>query len=870
MNKTYIIDGNSLLFRSFYAMYRPGAQVLTSSSGIPTNAIFSFRNMMKKLKEKLDEDDRMIVCFDTGKETFRAKEFDKYKKNRKPIDPLLKQQLPISRELLDAMNITHCELEGYEGDDLAGSLAKYASKKNDDVYIFTSDKDFLQLLEENITVEFLRKGLSDIQVFTPDNMYEQLGYRHDQVIDYKGLVGDPSDNIPGIKGVGHKTATKLLDQFGNLEGIFEGIKDSKTKTNLNIIQNKEDAIFCRHIATIKTDLDVEKIYEKGKVRPCDFDTLLAFYQKYDLNKFARELNKKKQEQMALDFEDEKDQAFNNFDLPSYRGYKKVDKVDQIEFEPNSIIVYNSDANYHRGSVLGFFLSDGKDVCYIEKDKADEDSSFKTLLNSGKIKNTYDLKGLIVSLDKIKWEEIKSIDFDLEIATYLLDANVGQTLEECLEYYLQDVSEYTTDEKLAFLCFFCSQNREEVLSRLKKNKESELYFKLELPLTKVLAKMEIEGFPLDKVSLEQINKEYQSRLEEIKNSIFTMIGEEINLNSPKQVSQLIYDKLKLKKKGKTNSTSISVLKSIEDRHPVIPLIMQYRKYSKIVSSYTDALGRYIYQDGKIHAIFNQALTATGRLSMSEPNLQNISMKDEDGKQIRKAFFYPDEQYRFLSLDYSQIELRVLASAAGSKELIDVFNNNFDIHTSTASKVFGVEPEQVTSSMRSKAKTVNFGIVYGVSPWGLSEQIRVSPNEAGQIINSFYNSYSGLKEFERETIRKAHEDGFVKTILNRRRYFANIDSENQHIRAFNERAAVNSVIQGSAADLIKVAMIQIDDLLKDYKTKMVLQIHDELIFKVPKDEENIIKEKIEKIMEHCIELNCALKVEGSFGRTWFDCK
>ncbi|MFA6796721.1 MAG: DNA polymerase I [Bacilli bacterium] len=870
MNITYVIDGNSLLFRSFYAMYRPGTQVLTSASGVPINAIYSFRNMMKKLKGQLTEDDRMIVCFDTGRETFRAKEFLKYKKNRKPIDPLLKEQLPISRELLDAMNIPHCELEGYEGDDLAGSLAKYAARKGDKVYVFTSDKDFLQLLEENITVEFLRKGLSDIQVFTPDNMYEQLGYRHDQVIDYKGLVGDPSDNIPGIRGVGHKTATKLLDQFGHLEGIFEGIKDSKTKTNLNILENKEDALFCRHIATILTDIDVSEIYEKGKVQPYDFEKLLAFYQKYNLNKFARELTKAHQQQIALNFEDDKNESFNNNAKPNYPGFEEIDSFEGSDFHPDSIIAYNSDSNFHKGKMLGFFLSDGNKVKFISIDSALKDEAFLKLLSSDKIKKTYDLKGLIVSLNKLKLVGAQAITFDLKISTYLLDANVGQTKEECMEYYLQDITEYSEPEKLAYICFFTSQNSEEVISRLKDNDEYELYSDLELPLTKVLAQMEIEGFPLERSSLEEINREYQERLDSIKRSIFEIIGEEINLNSPKQVSQLIYDKLKLKKRGKTNSTSISVLNAIADRHPVIPLIIQYRKYSKIVSGYTDALGKYIYEDGKIHAIFNQALTATGRLSMSEPNLQNISMRDEDGKQIRKAFFYKDKKYKFLSLDYSQIELRVLASVADSKELIEVFNNNVDIHTATASKIFGVSPSQVTPSMRSKAKTVNFGIVYGVSPWGLSEQIRVSPTEAGQIIESFYSSYPGLREFEKETIASAHRNGYVKTILNRRRYLENIDSSNHNIRAFNERAAVNSVIQGSAADLIKVAMIQIDEMLKKYKTKMVLQIHDELIFKVPEDEESFIKEKVRKIMENCLKLKCSLKVEGSFGYTWFDCK
>jgi len=826
--------------------------------------------MMKKLKSELTLDDKMIVCFDTGKQTFRSKEFEAYKKNRKPIDPQLKSQIPLSRDLLDAMGIVHCELEGYEGDDLAGSLAKYAAKQGDEVHLYTSDKDFLQLLEDHITVDFLRRGLSEIQVFTPDNMYEQLGYRHDQVIDYKGLVGDPSDNIPGVKGIGHKTATKLLDQFGHLEGIFEGIVDSKAKSSKNILEHKKDALFCREIATILTNLDVKDIYEKGKVQPYDYDKVLEFYKTYELKKFIKEVEAEKSNQIALDFEDEKSAAFNSDENSKFKKSKTVKSVSELSFKPDSMIVYNSDTNYHKGKVIGFYFSDGEKVVFISKEDALADSSFSKLLASKKIKVTYDYKGLIVALKRLKLPECNSIEFDLQIATYLLDANVGSTKEDCMEYYIQDITNYSEEERFAYLCFFASLQREEVISRLKENDEYKLFTDLELPLAKVLAGMENEGFPLDKKSLEDINKEYQDRLNSIKEEIFGLIGCEINLNSPKQVGELIYDKLKLKKKGRTNSTSISVLNKIIDRHPVVPLIIQYRKYAKIVSSYTDALGRYIYSDGKIHAIFNQALTATGRLSMSEPNLQNISMKDEDGKQIRKAFFYPNKEYKFLSLDYSQIELRMLASIANIKELIEVFNSKADIHTSTAARVFHIEEDQVTHAMRSKAKAVNFGIVYGISSWGLAEQIKVSPAEANEIIQSFYSSYPGLKEFEDQTIRDAHENGYVKTILNRRRYLTGIDSDNHNIRAFSERAAVNSVIQGSSADLIKVAMVKIDELLKDYKTKMILQIHDELIFKVPADEEGTIKDKIQDIMENCLPQKCELIAEGSYGYTWFDCK
>jgi DNA polymerase-1 len=886
MRKTYVIDGNSLLFRSFYALFRPGQPVMTSSKGIPTNALFAFRNMMKKIKSKLGPDDKMIVCFDTGKKSFRAAKLESYKMNRKPLDPLLKAQIPLSRNLLDAMNIFHCEMEGFEGDDLVGSLSKYASELGDDVVLFTSDKDFLQLLNmPNIKVDFLRKGLSDIQVFTKDNIKGQMGIQSDQVIDYKGLAGDPSDNIPGIKGVGGKTALKLLDEYGHLEQIFKGLEDNKSKTAQNILANKEAAIFCRDIATIKTDIDVENFYKEGGVKPADKDKLLAFYNEYDFTKFANELQSEEQEEMSLfslegKNNDKKEVAQSDVSISptleklkadlGYIDYINVSCFKDLGFVPLSIIVDNSDTNYHKGEVKGFFFSDGKQSAFISKQEAIADEDFKTWLASVNYKLTYDLKGLDVALDRLGLGRIYNAGFDLLIATYLLDENIGQTIKDCLKYYKKDVSSLKDDERYAFLAQFVASNFSSVIDSLKKDDEYDLFKDLEMPLTLVLTDMEIEGFPLNKKALDAINLEYQRRLTEISNKIHDLVGHDINLNSPQQISSLIYDELKLKKKGRTASSDIKVLNAIADRHPVVPLIILYRKYQKIVSSYTDALGRYIFPDGKVHAIYNQALTSTGRLSMSEPNLQNISIRDEDGKEIRKAFFYQDKNYKFLSLDYSQVELRVLASIADIKELQDIFNSDLDIHSSTASKVFNVPLDKVTPMMRRKAKAVNFGIVYGISPWGLSEQIHVPNDEAARIIASFYASYPGLKEYEDKTIRFAHDNGYVTTLLNRRRYLEGIDSPNRNIQSFSERAAVNATIQGSAADLIKEAMVKIQTLLKDYQTKMVLQIHDELIFKVPENEMNIIKDKIADIMIHALPLKCVLKVDGSYGDTWFDCK
>jgi len=867
MSKIYIIDGNSLLFRAFYATFRPDKDVMRNKEGIPTNAIFLYQKMLTQIKDELSYEDKIVVCFDTGRKSFRTKELESYKLNRKPIEPTLKSQLPLAREMLDYMGILHIEQEGYEGDDLAGSLTYYSLKQGDDVTLYTSDKDFLQLLvDDKVKIRFLRKGLSEVQEFTKNNIFSIMGYQANQVVDYKGLVGDPSDNIPGIKGVGEKTACKLLSKYPHLEDIFEGLTNDNSKTSKLILENKDTALFCRKIATILTDLDVSSYYNLSKVKDGDNDKLLDFYKKYDLNVAYKQLKTKINSEMSL---------FNMDDfVKEDDNYKKeVIKVSSVKDLMNysSIIVYNSSTNFHEGEVLGFYLSNGNKVCFISAEDAKKDTYFLEYLDSNLNKMTYDLKGLNICLNKLELPFIKNCEFDLLIATYLIHQNVKQDKYSCLSFYSQDLSDLSIEELDAYLAFIIPSLKDKVISHLKENEEYDLYKDVEMPLEDVLTEMEIEGFPLDKDTLQVININFQNKLDNIIEQINSLIGYKINLNSPKQVGALIYDELKLKKKSRNNSTSIDVLLKLYDTHPVIPLIIEYRKYQKLVSSYTSSLGRYIQNDGKIHAIFNQALTQTGRLSMSEPNLQNISIKDEESKEIRKAFFYKDYKYKFLSLDYSQIELRVLASLANLKDMIEVFNQGIDIHKATASKIFNVSLDEVTSSMRRKAKAVNFGIVYGISNWGLAEQINVTANEAKDIIESFYNSYPGLKQFETNIIEYAKDKGYVKTILNRRRYIQELNSDSYVNKEFGQRAAVNTVIQGSAADLIKIAMIKIQKVLKEkYETRMILQIHDELIFKVPDNEVGIIENVIKPLMENAINFECKLIVEGSFGKTWYDCK
>lgn len=875
MPKTYIIDGNSLLFRSFYALFRPGEELMHSQDGTPTNAIYSFHNMMKTIKSKLTSADKMIVCFDTDSKTFRSKELETYKKNRKPLEPQLAVQMPIARKLLEAMGIFFYELPGYEGDDVAGSLAKYGSKLGDEIILFTSDKDFLQLLDENIKVNFLRKGLSEIEVFTKDNIYEKLGFRADQVTDYKGLVGDASDNFKGIPGIGDKTAVKLLNLHDNLEGIIEAMKSETSKTAKNIVEHAEEGRFCKHIATIITDIDgIEDVYAKGQIKDFDYKTLKAFFNQYDLIKFSKQLDeemkRREGEQMSLDFDSERAESYDNF------GFAKKSS-DDIQVKPitsvkglkiKSIVSSHQGSNDFKGEIQDFYLCDGSTVYSLSLEDAKNDTAFKELLTSDEKKSTYDYKNLIVVCSRLGLPRPLNFDFDLLLATYLIDPDTESEPNAVISCYgtmTSSLSPYVCLAKLS-----CDLH-DEVTKELKAQEEYELLTEVEIPLTEVLADMEIEGFPIDLETLEEINKVFKTKLAKIKQDIFGIVGHEFNLNSPNQVATVLYDELEIPvSKSAKRSTSFEVLKSIKHLNPVVSFIIEYRKTNKSITSYTEALPQHVYEDGKLHAMFNQALTTTGRLSMSEPNMQNISIRNEEAKVIRKAFFYPNKEYYILSLDYSQIELRMIASLANIDDLIKAFNEDEDVHNITASACFHVPVSEVTHSMRSKAKAVNFGIVYGISTYGLSEQLEIPVGEAKEIMTSFHNHFKGLEEYNTKVLEFANQHEYVKTIANRRRYLKDIHSSNHTLREFSKRAAINATVQGSAADLIKVAMIRIADMLKDYKTKMVLQIHDELIFKVPKDELDIITKKIKDIMENAMKLKCRLKVEGSAAFVWYDAK
>lgn len=882
MSKTYVVDGNSLLFRAYYSTSH-GQGPMTNKDGIPTNAIFAFHNLMKAIKEHVSNGDRLFVAFDTDKPTFRKKEFEEYKAQRKKIDDALLAQIPISRELLDSMDIYHQEKEGYEADDLCGSMARLAHEKGDDVVLVSSDRDFLQLLDigKNVKILIPVTGLSKTLEYTKDNLKDSdYGLNPDQVTDYKSLAGDSSDNYKGIPGIGTKTAKSLLETYGHLENILEAARNDggKTKALSKILAGEKEAIFFKKLATIDTSLDMKEDYDKSLYRPYQEAKLAAFYLKYQFNAFLKKIDKMKDmvkenkegEQMTLEDAFQESQTvqgeLKDNSILKKREIVEIKSLNEIHGDILGLTYESDGENENIANLLGFALIDAEKVYHLPIEMAKKDKSFQDYLVSEKKKTVYDLKALDVLLYRNGFPFVENVDFDLLIATYLINTDCGQKVEELFFSYglVLDKEKPVYSQTLSLSVDLKNQ----VLSDIEKNGEATLFNEIELPLSEVLSRMEIEGMPMDLDTLKEIDVDYTKRLEDIRSRICTMAGKEFNINSPKKVEEVLFTDLGLTRNKGEKGSGIDVLNAHLEDHPIVPLIIEYRLYSKLVSGYTTALPKHLGKDGKIHAIYNQALTATGRLSMSEPNLQNISIRNEEGKTIRKAFFYPDKKTYLLSLDYSQIELRVLAHVGKIKSLVEIFKEGEDIHKATASRVFKVPLSEVTGEMRRRAKAVNFGIVYGISAHGLAQQLDIPRKEAQELIDSFKAVFPEIDTFETNTIEMARKHGYVETIFHRRRYLPNINASNRPLRAFSERASVNTVIQGSAADLMKVSMIKIANLLKNYKTRIVLQIHDELIFKVPEEELEIIKPLLTKTMEEAVRLDVPLKVDGTAARTWYE--
>lgn len=874
--KIVIIDGNSLMNRAFYAL-----PPLTNSRGIHTNAVYGFTTMLFKIIND-EKPDYVVSAFDRKAPTFRHKEYAEYKAGRKKTPPELVSQFPIVKDMLDAFRIGIYEIDGYEADDIIGTVAKKCEVEMD-VVIYTGDKDALQLISASTKVAITRKGITEIDLYDENAMFEKYEVTPCQFIDIKGLMGDSSDNIPGVPGIGEKTAVKLIKEFKSVEGVIENIEKIQSRKVHDLIEEYAmQALFCKKLATIVTDVPVEFELGKIKIKEPDSERLIVLFKDLEFKSLAERIPNQGAAQKELEIG--KYSAAGMNDISNFIDIIKSQDIISIIFDIKGTDFNNTD-------IKGIGISwDGMNAVYLPPDH-EIISSLKNILeneNIGKI--CHNAKDAYVSLYK-HGVDLKGLAFDTAIASYLL--NPSENTYKIDELAGRYAGERMPNEKEVLEVFKEKQDREilnnylcsqsvsiyklyNILkSQLEENGMLDLYHNVEHPLIEVLASMEIEGFMVDRSMLMELSSEFGLEIDRLTGEIYNLSGEEFNINSPKQLGNILFEKLKLPviKKTKTGySTDAEVLEKLAPQHEIVEKILEFRQVMKLKSTYVDGLLNIVGKDNKIHSSFNQTVTATGRISSTEPNLQNIPVKLEMGRRIRKVFVPSSDNNIILSADYSQIELRVLAHIADDINLIDAFYNKLDIHRKTASEVFNVPVNEVTPLMRSRAKAVNFGIVYGISEYGLSRDLKISRNEAKSYIDSYLEKYSGVKKYMEEIVTQAKLKGYVTTVLNRRRYIPEISSTNFTVRSLGERFAMNTPIQGSAADIIKIAMIRVYKRLREekLKSKLILQVHDELILEVSKDEIDIVKNIVKECMEDAMKLNVPLEVDINTGNNWFDAK
>ncbi len=878
-----LIDGNSIANRAFYAL-----PLLSTSTGLHTNAVLGFTTMLLKVIEEM-KPTHIMVAFDAGKVVFRHSEYADYKGGRAKTPPELSEQFPLIRELLDAFSIQRFELEGYEADDIIGTLTKRADEQAWKTTVITGDKDMLQLVSEHVSVALTRKGVSEIELYTPQEIQDKYGLAPLQIIDLKGLMGDTSDNIPGVPGVGEKTALKLLHEYGSVEEVLANVdRVSGKKLQENLRENVDKAKMSKELATILREAPVELDVQETGYDGYDGALLSEFFKRMEFKSLLSKIK------VDAPVEGE-GQAANatpfHFEVVTEESAAKfAEKLTS----PMAFYVEMDGDNYHHAPIIGFGLSADDVNLYVPWDQAKEWKAFSQWLeDSTKEKWTFDGKRDTVGL---AWhdQDIKGIGFDVYLASYLLNATESNpTLDSIASQYAQvrvrpDDEVYgkgakrllpeedVISEHVAHKAAAIWQSVPVLREQLAENKMNELLNDLEAPLSMVLALMEKQGIKVNRDRLAQMGVDLDAKLEGLTKQIYELAGQTFNINSPKQLGEILFDVLDLPvlKKTKTGpSTSADVLEKLAPYHPIIDAILTFRQLGKLRSTYIEGLTKEINsKSSKVHTLYNQATTATGRLSSTEPNLQNIPIRMEEGRKIREAFIPSEEGWYMLAADYSQIELRILAHISGDENLIDAFQKGMDIHTRTAMDVFGVEEGEVTSLMRRQAKAVNFGIVYGISDYGLSQNLNITRKEAGDFIERYFSVFSGVKLWMEEIVKQAKQDGFVTTLLNRRRYLPDIRSSNFNLRSFAERTAMNTPIQGTAADVIKLAMIRMQDSLqeKGLKSRMLLQVHDELVFEVPQDELEMMKQLVPEVMESALKLDVPLKVDVSFGHTWYEAK
>ena len=845
MKKVVLVDGNNLMFRSYFATLYSGS-TLRNKKGFPTNAIYGFVNMINKI---ISEEKPMYiaVAFDIGK-TFRHEKYDYYKGKRDNTPDELKEQFPIAKQILTAMNIKYFELQGYEADDIIGTFSKKCEQDDDfKALIVSSDKDLLQLITDQTEVKLLKT--KDYIRMDYKAFYDTYGIEPIKMIDLKALMGDASDNIPGVKGIGEKTALKLLTTYGSLSSIYEHIDEIKGSVKDKLIQNKDNAYMSYDIATIYKDVPLNVELEELAYIPKDKNELYKIYNELEFYSLIKESNNKEENS-------------NNTENINYINKSKQEINDDII----SLYIDLDNNNYHNANILGFAIYNNSVSSYIPYTK-DTDLSF---LNK-KI-YTYDYKRLYVSLKKNNLT-IPTCLFDTMIGAYLVNYNIKDDISYLAKQMGYEIDNSSKENSEINKAKFVYDTYNTLMDMMQKENVMTLYNDIEFPLVTVLAKMEMNGIKVEKEVLFEMKDEILKRIEEVSQIIYNMAGVEFNISSPKQLGDILFEKLGLPhaKKNKTGySTDISVLEKLRD-YPIVEYIIEYRTLYKLYTTYIEGILNSISSDGKIHTIYTQTVARTGRLSSIEPNLQNIPIRYELGRLIRKAFV-PLDNSILMSCDYSQIELRVFAHLSKVPELVMAFVNDMDIHTKTAMDIFHVKEEEVTKDMRRKAKAVNFGILYGISSYGLSEDLNIKPKEAKEFINKYFETYPGVKEYMDKEIEEAKKNGYVKTIMNRKRIIEELHSTNHVVRSMGERMALNTPIQGSSADILKMAMIKIDKYFEDnnIKSTMLLQVHDELIFNVIKEEEEEVRKIVSNIMENIIKLDVPLKVSIEEGNNWYEAK
>lgn len=856
-NRVILIDGNNLLFRSYYATAYTG-NMMKNSKGFPTNALLGFVNMLNKIINE-EQPTYIAVAFDKGK-TFRHDSYDAYKEGRIEMPDELRVQFGVAKTILDNMGIRYFEVDGYEADDIVGTFSQMITNTNDyQGIIISSDKDLLQLINDKIEVKLLKT--QDYIRMDKSSFVDTYGIEPIKIIDLKGLQGDASDNIPGVKGVGEKTALKLLQEYNSVENIYVNIDKISGKLKEKLLAEKDNAFMSKQLATIYKEVPLNTKLEDIKYTGPVINELIKTYEELEFYSLIKNIKGKEPR--------------------TINDVKIISDIDDIRIE-GEVAVYLEvlGTNYHMGKILGMGVYNDSDSFYIPYEVLKEKPSF--LMDNPKY--TYDLKKMVVSL-KYQEVDVDNIVFDTMLAAYLLNYNIKDDIAYLSNQLGYDIPFYEIiskskdlDEKIvADMCVrkakFIYETREKFISELKKEECITLFEEIEFPLAFVLADMEYTGVNVDRKTMIDMGEEINIKLEFLEKDIFNLAGVSFNIASPKQLGEVLFNRLKLPYRGpkKGLSTSRAVLEKLRDEHPIINKILEYRMLSKIKSTYITGMIDFVLLDNKIHTIYNQTLTRTGRLSSSDPNLQNIPIRYDYGRLIRKAFV-PSKGHEIMASDYSQIELRVFAHMSGVESLVDAFNQGMDIHTKTAMDIFKVSMAEVNSEMRRKAKAVNFGILYGISSFGLSDDLDIDVKEAKIFIDKYFETYPGVKVYMDGMIKEAYADGYVKTIMNRKRVIEELNNKNYMIRQQGERMALNTPIQGSSADIIKKAMIDIyrEFNKRNLKSKMIIQVHDELIFDVAREEKDIVLKIVTELMENCYKLRVPLKVETSFGRNWYQTK